>query len=222
MNKFNQGGRGGRSGGYGGGNRGGFGGRGGGFRGGNRMHQAVCDECGNQCEVPFKPTGDRPVLCNGCFKGGGKGGFQPRGGGRDFGEKKMFKAVCADCGNQCEVPFKPTGERPVLCSDCFGGGGAKSASRQNDSIKRELDRINKKLDQILIAMGQKKEHVVEKQADTAESAVETHHSASQAKIPGTMKAKKPAKKKAASKKKVVKKAVAPKKAAKKATKAKKK
>ncbi len=45
-----------------------FGGRG--FNGSGRtvMHKAVCDECGKTCEVPFKPTGDRPVYCNNCFK----------------------------------------------------------------------------------------------------------------------------------------------------------
>ncbi|MDH5461313.1 MAG: DNA-directed RNA polymerase, partial [Candidatus Bathyarchaeota archaeon] len=24
----------------------------------------------------------------------------------------MHKAVCADCGQECEVPFKPDGSRP--------------------------------------------------------------------------------------------------------------
>jgi len=35
------------------------------------MHQAVCAQCGQQCEVPFKPRpieeGGRPVLCKNCF-----------------------------------------------------------------------------------------------------------------------------------------------------------
>ncbi|NOZ80628.1 MAG: DNA-directed RNA polymerase [DPANN group archaeon] len=35
------------------------------------------------------------------------------------GPKEMHKAVCADCGNECEVPFKPSGDRPVYCRDCF-------------------------------------------------------------------------------------------------------
>lgn len=43
-----------------------------------------------------------------------RGGF----GGND-GPKEMHKAVCADCGNECEVPFKPSGDRPVYCRDCF-------------------------------------------------------------------------------------------------------
>lgn len=67
----------------------------------------------------------------GGFKSGGSkfgGGGRPRdgkrfGGGsssRSSGSGEMFKASCADCGKSCEVPFKPNGEKPVYCSDCFG------------------------------------------------------------------------------------------------------
>ena len=38
---------------------GGFRGRDSGYR---EMHKAVCDECGNSCEVPFKPRGDKPII----------------------------------------------------------------------------------------------------------------------------------------------------------------
>jgi CxxC-x17-CxxC domain-containing protein len=31
----------------------------------------------------------------------------------------MHKAVCADCGQECEVPFKPIEGKPVYCKDCF-------------------------------------------------------------------------------------------------------
>ncbi|MBI4565797.1 MAG: zinc-binding protein, partial [Planctomycetes bacterium] len=34
---------------------------------------------------------------------------------------EMHPAVCAQCGKQTQVPFKPRGDRPVYCSDCFGG-----------------------------------------------------------------------------------------------------
>jgi CxxC-x17-CxxC domain-containing protein len=37
----------------------------------------------------------------------------------NFNQRTLHKAVCADCGNGCEVPFKPTGDRPVYCKDCF-------------------------------------------------------------------------------------------------------
>lgn len=33
--------------------------------------------------------------------------------------RQMFTAVCASCGKEAKVPFKPTEGRPVYCSDCF-------------------------------------------------------------------------------------------------------
>ncbi|MDH5450840.1 MAG: DNA-directed RNA polymerase [Candidatus Bathyarchaeota archaeon] len=33
--------------------------------------------------------------------------------------REMHKAVCADCGQECEVPFKPDESRPVYCRDCW-------------------------------------------------------------------------------------------------------
>jgi len=54
------------------------------------------------------------------FGGGGGGG----GGFRSFGPREMHKAICADCGKECEVPFKPGSDtngnpRPVYCRDCY-------------------------------------------------------------------------------------------------------
>jgi CxxC-x17-CxxC domain-containing protein len=49
---------------------------------------------------------------------GSRGGFS-RGGGGGFDRPAMHQATCAECGQSCEVPFKPTGERPVYCSNCF-------------------------------------------------------------------------------------------------------
>ena len=35
------------------------------------------------------------------------------------GEREKFKATCAACGGEAEVPFKPREDRPVYCSACF-------------------------------------------------------------------------------------------------------
>ncbi|MBI1976302.1 MAG: DNA-directed RNA polymerase [Candidatus Omnitrophica bacterium] len=46
-------------------------------------------------------------------------GFQrsdDRFGGRP---REMFKAICAECKQECEVPFRPSGDRPVYCKECF-------------------------------------------------------------------------------------------------------
>jgi CxxC-x17-CxxC domain-containing protein len=37
----------------------------------------------------------------------------------DSFNREMHKAVCADCGKECEVPFKPTEGRSVYCRDCY-------------------------------------------------------------------------------------------------------
>ncbi len=52
-------------------------------------------------------------------RGGGRGGYGGGGGGFDRGPRELHKAVCADCKQECEVPFKPSDGRPVYCRDCF-------------------------------------------------------------------------------------------------------
>ena len=37
----------------------------------------------------------------------------------DRGPREMHKVICSDCGQECEVPFKPTEGRPVYCQECF-------------------------------------------------------------------------------------------------------
>lgn len=99
MRDFNRGGNsgggrsfggGGNRGGFGGGNRGGFGGGNrGGFSGGDReMFQATCASCGKSCEVPFRPTGSKPVYCNDCFKKNDTGGERREYGGERRDESR--------------------------------------------------------------------------------------------------------------------------------------
>lgn len=95
--------RGGRSGGFGG-NRGGgrdqrsFGGKG--FeKGPVTMHKVTCDECGNACEVPFKPSSDKPVFCDSCF--GGK--RENKRGGDRFGDKRSGPSSSSNDGEMKEM-----------------------------------------------------------------------------------------------------------------------
>ena len=80
----------------------------------------------------------------------------------DFEKPTMHEVTCDKCGQTCEVPFKPTGGKPVYCSDCFkkeGGSESSSRGRGHDSrssFRREsnkpladLQQINEKLDKIL-------------------------------------------------------------------------
>ena len=49
--------------------------------------------------------------------------------------RPMHKAVCADCGKNCEVPFRPSQDRPVYCKNCF------AARKRNGTFKpRHEDR----------------------------------------------------------------------------------
>ena len=53
-------------------------------------------------------------------RGRGGGGYRGGGGGGHRGPpREMHSGICADCGKQTEVPFKPTGDRAVYCRDCY-------------------------------------------------------------------------------------------------------
>ncbi len=34
-------------------------------------------------------------------------------------DRTMYEAVCADCNDPCEVPFRPSPERAIYCKPCF-------------------------------------------------------------------------------------------------------
>ena len=33
--------------------------------------------------------------------------------------RQMYAVVCFECGKDTEIPFKPSGDRPVYCQECF-------------------------------------------------------------------------------------------------------
>jgi CxxC-x17-CxxC domain-containing protein len=47
--------------------------------------------------------------------------FQPRphDDRHSHKDRMTYKAICADCKKECTIPFKPSGDRPVYCQDCF-------------------------------------------------------------------------------------------------------
>lgn len=160
MGNFNRG----RSGGGGNFRRGGFGGS----RGSDRpvtMHQAICDNCGKDCQVPFRPTSGKPIFCSSCFennRGSNSRGSEGRNFERptNFEERSMFDAICDNCGNSCKVPFQPRGDKPVYCSNCFGekkGAGSRENGQSQPQYKTSLlsnnkeqfEALSNKLDRIL-------------------------------------------------------------------------
>ncbi|RAP39024.1 hypothetical protein DID80_01345 [Candidatus Marinamargulisbacteria bacterium SCGC AAA071-K20] len=75
---------------------------------------------------------------------------------RDSGNKTLSNATCDSCGTNCKVPFKPNGEKPVYCNECYRKGDPKPLNRREFRSDNSpsggtgtLDQINLKLDRIL-------------------------------------------------------------------------
>ena len=120
-----------------------------------QMYEATCSDCGKKCEVPFKPTGDKPVYCSQCFTshGGGQKSNRFERGDRErprSQDRRMFDAICDKCGKRFKLPFKPTGGKPVYCNECFDKGGDSSSSdKVINQYKEQFDVLNVKLDKII-------------------------------------------------------------------------
>lgn len=67
-----------------------------------------------------KPYSSRPSA----GRSEGRPTTRPRFGAATRGPRseafQKFDAVCSNCGKKCQVPFRPDGEKPVYCKDCFG------------------------------------------------------------------------------------------------------
>lgn len=117
-----------------------------------QMHEAVCDDCGRNCKVPFKPNSDKPIYCSECFNFHGDDRWD-----RWRNDRQMHDVVCDDCWDDCQVPFKPTWSKPIYCNDCFGKSNSYSkrdnfnSNKSNGSDKKQ-DMIIERLDKIIILM----------------------------------------------------------------------
>ena len=56
-----------------------------------RQYDAVCDNCGKNCKVPFKPTSGKPIYCNDCF--GKMSGREERPRGRRESGSSELKEI---------------------------------------------------------------------------------------------------------------------------------
>jgi CxxC-x17-CxxC domain-containing protein len=111
--------------------------------------------------------------------------FRRPSGGRDFKRRDfdrpqiMHQAICSNCGKECEVPFKPTGSKPVFCRECFQNNRTDDTRRQDnfpprrpnfddrnsfqpnrppaprDPHREQFENLNAKLDKILSILATK-------------------------------------------------------------------
>lgn len=105
-----------------------------------QLFKATCAECGKTCDVPFRPTGDKPVYCNDCFskkRDGGDG--RPS---RDYGAPKSFAK--RDFGARDARPSY--GDRPAYADR------SERPSFKPDNTGKQLSEISMKLDRLIVAM----------------------------------------------------------------------
>lgn len=70
------------------------------------MFDVICDDCGKNCQVPFRPSGDKPVRCSDCFGNSRDNGSRDDRGGRDFKKPAFSKNVYRDTPSQSTPDFK--------------------------------------------------------------------------------------------------------------------
>jgi len=59
---------------------------------GFKLHQATCDKCGRTCDLPFKPTGGKPVYCRSCFRAGANTESRPDFGKAEGSRNEKFES----------------------------------------------------------------------------------------------------------------------------------
>ncbi len=90
----------------------------------------TCLDCGkpfvfsadDQAYHAQKAFTNEPKRCTSCRqarRSQSTGGYSQGTGGYSQGPREMHPVVCAECGKDTTVPFRPRGDRPVYCSDCF-------------------------------------------------------------------------------------------------------
>ncbi len=98
----------------------------------------TCVDCGqsfifsadDQAYHAEKGYTNEPKRCASCRQG--RRDSRPNDGfdGYNRGPREMHSVVCAECGKDATVPFKPRGDRPVYCSDCYSRQGGRSTTNR--------------------------------------------------------------------------------------------
>lgn len=80
--------------------------------------QLICKDCGAEFiftagEQEFygeKGFQNKPQRCKAC-RDSRKTSGKP--------QREIFTTTCARCGKEAKVPFQPSNDRPVYCSECY-------------------------------------------------------------------------------------------------------
>lgn len=118
------------------------------------MHKAICDQCGKECEVPFRPNGSKPIFCSQCFET--KNGGSSRGGD-DRTTVRRF-----DRDGSSRPSYNNDAPRNFGNNNSYGGGREEGVLRiANNGNDEQMASLNRKLDKIIELLTPKKEVVAE-------------------------------------------------------------
>lgn len=87
----------------------------------------TCKDCGAEfafsvseqefyAEKGFQNDPARCPECRSARKRQRNGGMNSRSNNNN---REMYSVICAECGAETQVPFKPNNDRPVYCRDCY-------------------------------------------------------------------------------------------------------
>ena len=81
-----------------------------------------CPSCRSARKAQRNDSGGSSYSSGGGYSSGGS--YSSSGGGGGYGgssrgPREMFAATCSSCGQETQVPFRPTSGKPVYCSACF-------------------------------------------------------------------------------------------------------
>jgi len=111
------------------------------------MHDAVCDECGRDCQVPFKPSGDKPIYCSDCFekKGGKDSGRSSRRGSqrRSFDSRDSRRSSRSGTGDRSTLQLVEKIETLNTKLDTIISLLSSAGEKKSDSVRGKTKK-NKK------------------------------------------------------------------------------
>jgi CxxC-x17-CxxC domain-containing protein len=70
-------------------------------------------------------------------------------GRKSYSRPERSTVTCDSCKKRCEVPFVPSSNKPIYCSDCFR---KDTPSSKPTDTEKDFVEINKKLDKIMKAL----------------------------------------------------------------------